>query len=87
MANKAATPGTGFHGPLYLVDEDGNVVLTLGGDTSLSLPAAVDDTTTGTADTTDFTLADVGAAFNQGTLNNNFATIAALLDRILDRLQ
>lgn len=87
MANKAATPGTGFHGPLYILDEDGNVDMTIGGDTALALPAAVDDATSGTADTTDFTVSDVGAAFSQTTLNNNFATIAALLDRILDRLQ
>lgn len=37
------------------------------------------DSTTGTADTT---LADVGAAFSQATLNNNFADIAAQLAKI-----
>lgn len=37
------------------------------------------DSTTGTANTT---LQDVGAAFSQATLNNNFADIAAQLAKI-----
>lgn len=89
MANKVATPGTGFRGPIYLLDDDGEVQVTLQAGTT-DLPTAVDDDSGGTADTTDFTLAAVGdtsAADESGDINNNFATIAALLDAILERLQ
>lgn len=41
------------------------------------------DSTTGTADNT---LADVGAAFSQATLNNNFADLAAKVNYLLRRL-
>lgn len=42
------------------------------------------DSTTGTANDT---LADVGAAFSQATLNNNFADIAAKVNGILAALR
>ncbi len=41
--------------------------------------AALTDSTTGTAGTT---LADVGASFTQATLNNNFASLANLLNKL-----
>lgn len=41
------------------------------------------DSTTGTADNT---LADVGAAFSQATLNNNFADLAAKVNYLIRRL-
>lgn len=102
---KTATPGTGFRGPLYVLDADGDVILTLGGDTTLALPTQVDNDSGGTADTTDFTLVAIDESITgvDGTgdnaaskaeidtqfalINDNFATLAALLDRILDRLQ
>lgn len=89
MAEKAATPGTAFHGPVYVVDEDLDVQVTIqaGAD---ALPTVVDDDSGGTADTTDFTLAavtDTSATDQSATINNNFATIAELLDRILQRIQ
>lgn len=44
---------------------------------------ALTDSTTGTADNT---VADVGAAFNQATLNNNFADLTAKINAILTAL-
>lgn len=46
--------------------------------------AELTDSTTGTADGT---LADVGASFNQVTLNNNFADLAAKVNAILRQLK
>lgn len=46
-------------------------------------PTELTDSTTGTANDT---LTDVGAAFNQATLNNNFADIAAKINYLLRRL-
>lgn len=46
--------------------------------------ASLTDSTTGTADGT---LADVGAAFAQATLNNNFADLAAKVNAILAALR
>jgi hypothetical protein len=46
--------------------------------------AALTDSSTGTADGT---IADVGAAFNQATLNNNFADLAAKINAILKTLK
>lgn len=40
-------------------------------------------TSVGTADNT---VADVGAAFSQATLNNNFADLAAKINAIIDAL-
>lgn len=45
--------------------------------------AELTDSTTGTADAT---LADVGAAFSQSTLNNNFADLAAKVNYLIRRL-
>lgn len=86
---KTATPGTGFRGPIYVLDEDGDVAATFQAGTT-DLPTAVDDDSTGTADTTDYTLAAVGdtsASDVSGAINDNFATIGSLLDAILERLQ
>lgn len=47
---------------------------------SLGSVAELTDSSTGTAGTT---VADVGASFNQTTLNNNFATITAKLNALL----
>jgi hypothetical protein len=55
-----------------------------------SLPAAADDQSGGTADTTDWELVAVGAtdaADESGPINDNFATIAEILNRLLDRIQ
>lgn len=46
--------------------------------------AAITDSTEGTADGT---LADVGAAFDQATINNNFAEVAAKINGILTALK
>ena len=81
--DQTATPGTHFRGPLRIeADPDGTAYVTL--------PASMDDDTGGTADTTDYTLAavtDTSATDQSGPINNNFATIGALLDAILERLQ
>lgn len=45
--------------------------------------AELTDSTTGTADGT---MADVGAAFSQATLNNNFADLAAKVNALIRRL-
>ena len=45
--------------------------------------AELTDSTTGTADAT---VADVGAAFSQATLNNNFADVVAKVNYLLRRL-
>lgn len=42
------------------------------------------DNSTGTASDT---VADVGASFNQATLNNNFASLTAKIEELLDRLR
>lgn len=80
MAETNATPGSTFTGPVEVVAQSG---LTAFG----ALPATMDDQSGGTADTTDFTIADAGASYSQATTNNNNATIIALLDRILQRIQ
>lgn len=98
MAETNATPGSTFTGPIEVVAQTG---LSAFG----ALPATMDDDTGGTADTTDFTIADVGTVVTgvDGTgsnaaskadvdtrldaINNNFATLNALLDRILARIQ
>lgn len=81
MTDQTATPGTHFAGPLRIESLDPAQT------DFTALPTATDDQTGGTADTTDYTLADVGASFSQATLNNNFATLAALLDALLERVQ
>ena len=104
MANKVATPGTGLRGPIYVLDDDGDVQVTLQAGTT-DLPTAVDDDSGGTADTTDYTIAAIdetitgvdGTGDNAASqtevqtqfaaINDNFATIASLLDAILERLQ
>ena len=82
--DQTASPGTHIPGPLYVEANDpAQTAFT-------ALPATTDDQSGGTADTTDYTLATIGdtSTVNQGaTLNNNFATIAALLDSILERIQ
>lgn len=87
MANakdQIATPGTHIPGPLHVEAMDpAQTAFT-------DLPASVDDQTAGTPDTTDYTLATVGdtSTVNEGaTINNNFATLAALVDSILERIQ
>lgn len=45
---------------------------------------ALTDSTTGTANDT---VSDVGGAFNQATLNNNFADLAAKINAILTALK
>lgn len=45
--------------------------------------ALLTDSTTGTADNT---VVDVGAAFNQATLNNNFADLTAKINVLLQDL-
>lgn len=52
-------------------------------DSANGAEAELTDSTTGTADGT---LADVGAAFSQATLNNNFADLAAKVNYLLRRL-
>lgn len=51
-----------------------------GGGSSIT---ALTDSSTGTANTT---ITDVGAAFNQATLNNNFADLAAIINQIVSIL-
>lgn len=75
MSNPNGTPGTSFTGPLY-VDVTGAV----------ALPNAVIDSTGGTASGT-FTLVDCGGTYDQAKVEANFATIAAVLNGILARLQ
>lgn len=75
MPNPNVTPGTSFTGPLY-VDVAGAV----------AVPDEVIDNTGGTASGT-FTLVDCGGAYDQAKVEANFATIAAVLNGILARLQ
>lgn len=53
------------------------------GDGTLRKLAAVADLTDSSTGTADGTIADVGAAFNQATLNNNFADLAAKINALL----
>lgn len=53
------------------------------GDGTLRKVAATTDLTDSTTGTADGTLADVGGAFSQATLNNNFADLAAKVNAIL----
>ena len=48
-----------------------------------TVEALLTDSTTGTANDT---LVDVGAVFNQGTLNDNFADLAAKVNMLLAEL-
>lgn len=113
MAHKPASPGTGFVGPLYLLDKDLEVTATIESTGDLSYvedfevgellvsdgivtvyaedatPAAVDDATGGSADDTDWILADVentGDA-DPAVVNDNFATLAEVINRILAIIQ
>ena len=63
MATKPATPGTGFHGPLYLLDKDQNVVATLEGGHNLvtKVSVEVDGSAGGSAQTTAITTVPAGA--------------------------
>lgn len=49
--------------------------------------AAIASMTDSTGGTVDGTLADVGAAFSQATLNNNFADVNAKIDEVLTALR
>lgn len=80
MAETNATPGSTFTGPIEIKAADGLVAFG-------ALPATMDDQTGGTADTTDFTISDVTVTPTQTLINNNFATVIALIDRILKRIQ
>jgi hypothetical protein len=90
MAQRFETDGgTAFVGPLQVLTEDTEVILSLTGGAT-ALPADADDQTGGTADTTGWELVAVGAtdaADESGPINDNFATIAEILNRLLDRIQ
>lgn len=73
MPNPNATPGTSFTGPLYV-------------DVAVAVPDEVTDNTGGTASGT-FTLVDCGGTYDQAKVEANFATIAAVLNGLLARLQ
>lgn len=68
-------PGTTFTGPL--------TVEAAPGVTAFAALSALTDNTTGTAGAT---VADVGGAFNQATLNNNFATLTAQINALIERI-
>lgn len=71
MAEKAATPGTAFHGPVYVVDEDLDVVGTVAVLTETDIEyealAEVGDTSMGDEST---------------DINANFAAILALIAEV-----
>ena len=51
MATKPATPGTGFHAPLYLLDKDQNVIgVWESGDVGASVAEALTDIEVDTTD-------------------------------------
>ena len=68
----------GLQAPIY--DANGVQVL---GDQQAAI-ASLTDSTTGTANDA---VADVGAAFSQATLNNNFADVTAKINAILTALR
>lgn len=71
MAEKAATPGTAFHGPVYVVDEDLDVVGTVAVLTETDIEyealAEVGDTSMGDEST---------------DINANFAAVLALISEV-----
>lgn len=73
MAEKAATPGTAFHGPVYVVDEDLDVVGTVAVLTETDIEyealATVGNTSTGDEST---------------DINANFAAILALITEVAE---
>jgi hypothetical protein len=82
MAETNATPGTTMTGPVEIVAAPDLTAF-------VALPAVVDDSSTGTADAVDYTLVEVTdtTVDVSGLINDNFATLAALLDAILERVQ
>lgn len=66
---------------------DGAGVEVSGTTLRLKNQGTVSDLTDATGGTAGGTVADVGAAFSQATLNDNFATLAAKLNAVLDALQ
>lgn len=52
-----------------------------------AIPLAAIADLTAASGTADGTVADVGGAFNQGTLNNNFQDLATKINLILARLR
>lgn len=76
-------------GDSLVVDNGGNINVKTGGKifangTQAAAIVNLTDSTTGTANDT---LTDVGGAFVQATLNNNFADIAAKINGILAALR
>lgn len=72
----------------YLVTANDGTVVTVGREASIvvgdqTAVAALTDSSTGTADGT---IADVGAAFSQTALNNNFADLTAQINTLRTRL-
>jgi hypothetical protein len=66
---------------------DGTGIETSGGTLQLVNQGTVSDLTDSTTGTPGGTIADVGAAFSQTTLNDNFASLTAKVNAILDALQ
>lgn len=77
-------------GNVQVVASGGKIKVETGGQivpdsgTQASAITNLTDSTTGTADNT---VADVGAAFSQATLNNNFADIIAKVNGILNAIR
>lgn len=74
---------THFTGPVAVQDETGKFVDL----TANPKQGAIADIADNTGGVADGTLVDVGAAFDQATLNNNFAELAAKVNAILSALR
>lgn len=82
----AATPGTSFRGPLYVVDDDFEIVATIGGDVTKTtdIPdtsaAALTDNSGGSAGST---IAAIGGTYDQGEVANAVASLAAQVNALI----
>ncbi len=84
-APKIYMPGGPAGGDQLVVASGGVINVETGGviqanGTQASAITALTDSTTGTGDNT---VVDVGAAFNQATLNNNFADLIAKINALI----
>lgn len=73
--------------PSYMVMSDGSVRINADGTGVPAASTAIADLVDSTTGTADGTVDDVGAAFSQATLNNNFKELVVKVNAILDNLQ
>jgi len=82
MAQRFETDGgTAFVGPLQVIDEDGNILASVGG-----AAAAVAELTDNSGGTAADTIAVIGATYTQAEVANAVASLAAKVNAVITAL-